>query len=170
MSAIWIGCRSGISRVFSYIAVRDLSDSRRWNAVARCWPHRRPSHRRRASRRRSAVSYWLLQRPVTALTEQQAVTRWMQALLPLFEEQLSWPPCAALEGFCRGDDETCNGKPKRKLRLTGVPAFARMSGRPQTVETTSQQFRVDDGDGCLVALPPLLTTHPSPDLSENVMI
>jgi hypothetical protein len=33
-------------------------------------------------------SYWLMQRPLTALlTEQQAVTRWMEALLPLFEEK-----------------------------------------------------------------------------------
>src|SRR5258708_33735646 len=40
-------------------------------------------------------TYWLLQRPVTSLlTEQQAVARWMQALLPLFEEKLTWPPCA----------------------------------------------------------------------------
>jgi hypothetical protein len=40
-------------------------------------------------------SYWLLQRPLTQLiTEQEAVSRWMEALLPLFEEKLSWPPCA----------------------------------------------------------------------------
>lgn len=40
-------------------------------------------------------SYWLLQRSLTRLiTEQEAVSRWMEALLPLFEEKLSWPPCA----------------------------------------------------------------------------
>ena len=40
-------------------------------------------------------SYWLLQRPLTRLiTEQEAVSRWMEALLPLFEEKLSWPTCA----------------------------------------------------------------------------
>jgi hypothetical protein len=40
-------------------------------------------------------SYWLLQRPLTRLiTEQEAVSRWMEALLPLFEERLSWPQCA----------------------------------------------------------------------------
>ena len=40
-------------------------------------------------------SYWLLQRPVTTLfNERQAVSRWMQALLPLFEEKLAWPACA----------------------------------------------------------------------------
>ncbi|HEY2351930.1 MAG TPA: hypothetical protein VGH83_05435 [Candidatus Acidoferrum sp.] len=41
-------------------------------------------------------TYWLLQRPLTRLiTEQEAVTRWMEALLPLFEEKLTWPACAA---------------------------------------------------------------------------
>ncbi len=40
-------------------------------------------------------TYWLLQRPLTRLiTEQEAVTRWMEALLPLFEEKLKWPSCA----------------------------------------------------------------------------
>ena len=40
-------------------------------------------------------SYCLLQRPLTRLiTEQEAVSRWMEALLPLFEEKLSWPQCA----------------------------------------------------------------------------
>jgi hypothetical protein len=40
-------------------------------------------------------SWWLLQRPLTRLiTEQEAVTRWMEALLPLFEEKLTWPVCA----------------------------------------------------------------------------
>ncbi len=40
-------------------------------------------------------TYFLLQRPLNRLvTEQEAVDRWMSALLPLFEEKLSWPPCA----------------------------------------------------------------------------
>ena len=40
-------------------------------------------------------TYWLLQRPLTRLlTEQEAVRRWMDALLPLFEQKLSWPSCA----------------------------------------------------------------------------
>lgn len=40
-------------------------------------------------------TYWLLQRPVKELlNEQQAVTRWVGALLPLFEERLEWPSCA----------------------------------------------------------------------------
>lgn len=40
-------------------------------------------------------TYYLLQRPATQLfTEQEAVARWMAAVLPLFQERLVWPPCA----------------------------------------------------------------------------
>lgn len=40
-------------------------------------------------------SYRLLQRRETQLlNEQEAVRRWMEALLPLFEEDRSWPACA----------------------------------------------------------------------------
>jgi hypothetical protein len=40
-------------------------------------------------------TFFLLQRPLTQLvTEQEAVARWMPALLPLFEERLTWPGCA----------------------------------------------------------------------------
>jgi hypothetical protein len=39
--------------------------------------------------------YYFMQRPlIRLLTEQEAVERWMTALLPLFEERLEWPPCA----------------------------------------------------------------------------
>src|SRR5437879_3501626 len=41
-------------------------------------------------------TYWLLQRSMPALlTEQEAVARWMEALLPIFEERLTWPKCAS---------------------------------------------------------------------------
>ena len=40
-------------------------------------------------------TYYLSQQPLARLlTEQEAVTRWMSALLPLFEERLAWPACA----------------------------------------------------------------------------
>jgi hypothetical protein len=40
-------------------------------------------------------TYYLLQRPAAKLiSEQEAVARWMQATLPLFEEKLAWPACA----------------------------------------------------------------------------
>jgi hypothetical protein len=41
-------------------------------------------------------TYFLLQRRLNRLvTEQEAVERWMPALLPLFEERLAWPGCAS---------------------------------------------------------------------------
>jgi hypothetical protein len=40
-------------------------------------------------------NYFLLQQSFKELiTERQAVNRWMEALLPLFEENLAWPKCA----------------------------------------------------------------------------
>ena len=40
-------------------------------------------------------TYFLLQQSFKELiTERQAVNRWMEALLPLFEEKLAWPKCA----------------------------------------------------------------------------
>ena len=40
-------------------------------------------------------NYYLLQRSLKDLiTEQQAVNRWMEALVPLFQENLAWPKCA----------------------------------------------------------------------------
>ena len=40
-------------------------------------------------------NYFLLQQSFKELiTERQAVNRWMEALLPLFEENLAWPNCA----------------------------------------------------------------------------
>jgi hypothetical protein len=41
-------------------------------------------------------TYFLLQRRLNRLvTEQEAVERWVPALLPLFEERLTWPDCAS---------------------------------------------------------------------------
>ncbi len=51
----------------------------------------------------SFTSY-LLQRPMNRLlTEQDAVVRWIDALLPRFQEELTWPTCAtAWEKFAAG--------------------------------------------------------------------
>ena len=59
--------------------------------------------------------YWLLQRPMkTLINEQQAVTRWIEALLPLFEEKLAWPAVRRkLEGICRRHRERFAGQSHR---------------------------------------------------------
>jgi hypothetical protein len=79
-------------------------------------------------------TYWLLQRPLTALlTEQQAVTRWMQALLPLFEEKLAWPPCAGTwKDFAGGTIFNLRDKAETQIEVdghTGLRAYVRESSK-----------------------------------------
>ena len=66
-------------------------------------------------------SYWLLQRPLTdLLTEQQAVSRWMRALLPLFEEKLAWPRCASnWKEFAAGTVANLQQKPETQIEAAG---------------------------------------------------
>lgn len=66
-------------------------------------------------------TYWLMQRPLTALlTEQQAVTRWMDALLPLFEEKLAWPRCASSwKDFAAGTVANLQEKSETQVRASG---------------------------------------------------
>lgn len=65
--------------------------------------------------------FYLLQRPLNRLvTEQEAVTRWMNALLPLFEERLSWPKCATSWGnFAAGTIEDLQKKELTEVEVNG---------------------------------------------------
>ncbi len=79
-------------------------------------------------------TYWLLQRPVTRLlTEQESVTRWMQALLPLFEEKLTWPACATTwKEFASGTVEDLQDKSATQIEVnghTGLRAYVRASSQ-----------------------------------------
>jgi hypothetical protein len=79
-------------------------------------------------------TYWLLQRPLAALlTEQQAVTRWMQALLPLFQEKLAWPPCASTwEEFAGGTVSNLQDKAETQVEAdghTGLGAYVKESSK-----------------------------------------
>src|SRR5947209_6887197 len=66
-------------------------------------------------------TYWLLQRPMTSLlTEQQAVTRWMEALLPLFEEKLVWPRCATTwKQFAMGSMANLGDTTRTQVEVNG---------------------------------------------------
>jgi len=66
-------------------------------------------------------TYWLRQAPLsTLLTEQQAVTRWMEALLPLFEERLTWPPCASSwRDFAGGTVSDLQNKAETQVEADG---------------------------------------------------
>jgi uncharacterized protein (DUF1810 family) len=65
--------------------------------------------------------YYLLQRPLNRLlTEQEAVERWMQALLPLFEENLGWPGCATTwKDFAAGTVGDLQEKSATRVEVNG---------------------------------------------------
>jgi hypothetical protein len=77
--------------------------------------------------------FYLLQRPLNRLvTEQEAVTRWMNALLPLFEEKLSWPKCAtSWRDFAAGTIEDL-----QKKELTEVEADGHIGLRAYVKESS----------------------------------
>jgi hypothetical protein len=68
-----------------------------------------------------SFTYWLLQRPMTRLlTAQESVARWMQALLPLFEEKLTWPECAtSWKEFASGTAEDLQDKASAQVEVQG---------------------------------------------------
>ena len=79
-------------------------------------------------------NYWFMQRPVTALlTEQKAVARWMEALLPLFEENLAWPPCAGTwKDFAAGTIASLQAKAETQVEAnghTGLRAYVKESSQ-----------------------------------------
>jgi hypothetical protein len=79
-------------------------------------------------------NYWLLQRPMTRLlTVQESVTRWMQALLPLFEEKLAWPACASSwKEFATGTVEDLQDKSATQIEVkghTGLRAYVKATSQ-----------------------------------------
>src|SRR2546427_4044897 len=79
-------------------------------------------------------TYWLLQRPFTRLlTQQEAVARWLQALLPMFEEKLTWPPCASTwKDFAAGTVEDLQEKGTALIEVnghTGLRAYVKASSQ-----------------------------------------
>jgi hypothetical protein len=79
-------------------------------------------------------TYWLMQRSMPVLlTEQEGLTRWMEALLPLFEERLTWPKCAgAWKDFAAGTLANLQNKTETEVQAnghTGLSAYVRESSR-----------------------------------------
>ncbi len=115
-------------------------------------------------------TYWLLQRPVaTLLTEQQAVSRWMEALLPLFEERLQWPHCASSwEEFAHGTVENLAHKEQTQVEVNGH------GGLRAYVKDTSQLWKQPANNFELMTIadvlwPSLLyqQLHPSDNLDRE---
>jgi hypothetical protein len=67
------------------------------------------------------------------LTAQESVSRWMQALLPLFEENLAWPACAtSWKQFAAGTVEDLQDKTSAQIEAkghTGLRAYVKSSSR-----------------------------------------
>ena len=79
-------------------------------------------------------TYCLLQRPMTRLlTVQESVARWMQALLPLFEEKLTWPACATYwKEFATGTVEDLRDRSAAQIEVeghTGLRAYVKASSQ-----------------------------------------
>ena len=115
-------------------------------------------------------TYYLLQRPLTRLlTEQEAVKRWMEALLPLFEEKLSWPPCATTwKEFAEGTVNDLQQKSATSLETDGhigLSAYVKESSKiwKQPANNFELMTQTD------VLWPSLLYTqlHPSPHFERE---
>jgi len=110
-------------------------------------------------------SYWLLQRPMTELlTEQQAVRRWMEALLPLFEEKLAWPPCASnWKNYATGAIADLQHKAETQVEVegrTGLRAYVKESS--QLWKQPANNFELMTVADVLWPSLLYLTVHPSP--------
>ena len=115
-------------------------------------------------------TYWLLQRPMTRLlTVQESVARWMEALLPLFEEKLAWPACAtSWKEFATGTVEDLQDKNAAQIEAGGY------SGLRAYVKATSQLWTDAPGNFELMTVadvlwPSLLylQLHPSPAFEQE---
>ncbi|MGH9449912.1 MAG: hypothetical protein ACRD11_05145 [Terriglobia bacterium] len=67
------------------------------------------------------------------IDEREAVQRWMDALLPLFEERLAWPPCATTwKDYAAGMVRDIQQKESAQIEVnghTGLSAYARDSSQ-----------------------------------------
>ena len=115
-------------------------------------------------------TYWLLQRPMTRLlTAQESVARWMQALLPLFEEKLSWPACAtSWKEFATGTVEDLQDKSATQIEVkgyTGLRAYVKASS--QLWNDSTDNFELMTVADVLWPSLLYLQLHPSPSFEHE---
>ena len=115
-------------------------------------------------------TYWLLQRPMTRLlTVQESVARWMQALLPLFEEKLTWPACAtSWKEFATGTVEDLQDKSAAQIEAkghTGLRAYVKASS--QLWNDSPDNFELMTVADVLWPSLLYLQLHPSPDFEHE---
>ncbi len=117
-----------------------------------------------------SFTYCLLQRPMTRLlTEQESVARWMQALLPLFEEKLTWPACAtSWKEFASGTVEDLQDKSAAQIEAkgyTGLRAYVKASS--QLWNDSPDNFELMTVADVLWPSLLYLRLHPSPDFEQE---
>jgi len=115
-------------------------------------------------------TYYLLQRPMTRLlTVQESVTRWVQALLPLFEERLTWPACAtSWEEFAAGTVEDLQDKSATQIETngyTGLRAYVKASS--QLWNDSTDNFELMTVADVLWPSLLYLQLHPSPGFERE---
>lgn len=108
--------------------------------------------------------FYLLQRPLNRLlTEQEAVARWMKALLPLFEENLAWPACATTwRDFAAGTVQDLQQQDLTQVQVDGhlgLRAYVRESS--QIWKQPSDNFELMSVADVLWPSLLYLTLHPS---------
>lgn len=117
-----------------------------------------------------SFTYWLLQRPMPRLlTAQESVVRWIEALLPLFEENLAWPICAtSWKEFASGTVADLQDKDSAQVTVkghTGLRAYVKATSQLWTdAPDNFELMTVAD-----VLWPSLLylRLHPSPNIEHQ---
>jgi len=110
-------------------------------------------------------TYWFMQRSVPALlTEQEAVARWMEALLPIFEERLTWPKCASTwKEFATGTVANLQNRAETQIDSnghTGLSAYVKKTS--QLWEQPANNFELMTLADVLWPSLLYLRLHPSP--------
>ena len=113
-------------------------------------------------------TYWFMQRSMPSLlTEQEAVTRWMESLLPIFEERLTWPKCAGTwQDFAAGTVANLQNKAETQIEAdghTGLSAYVRKSS--QLWQQPANNFELMTLADVLWPSLLYLRLHPSPTLT-----
>lgn len=115
-------------------------------------------------------TFFLLQRPLTQLvTEQEAVVRWMPALLPLFEERLTWPECATTwKEFAAATVANLQEKSTTRVEVnghTGLRAYVKDSS--QIWQQPADNFELMTVADVLWPSILYLRLHPSPSYESE---
>lgn len=115
-------------------------------------------------------TYWLLQRPMTRLlTEQESIPRWMEALLPLFEEKLAWPACAtSWKEFAAGTVADLQDKGSSLVEVnghTGLRSYVKASSK--LWNDTATNFELMTLADVLWPSLLYLRLHPSPEFEKE---